>query len=162
VVLPTYVFDRRKHWIAPTKREPSEAAPRNAVLPTSVGEVEALVLGGWRALLGGNSLTAKDNVFDFGVNSLLVGQFIEQVRSRANITMSVTDCYEEPTAAGQAALIGRRLGLGASKPLEAAPVVAMSKLPEPPPSPAEAPRKAEAPSATAAPASDDGEVFQDL
>jgi acyl transferase domain-containing protein len=161
VALPTYVFDRRRHWIAPTKREAAEATPRSVALPTSIAEVETLVLGGWRALLGGDALSPRDNVFDRGANSLLVGQFIEQVRSRTNITMSVTDCYEEPTAAGLAALIGRRLGLGASKPLEAAPAVAAPKPPEPSQPAAEAPRKTEAPSATAAP-DGDAEVFQDL
>ncbi|MET0400809.1 MAG: beta-ketoacyl synthase N-terminal-like domain-containing protein [Cystobacter sp.] len=154
VALPTYVFDRRRHWIAPQPRQAAAApAPREAVNPPkSLQEVEVLVLGGWRALLGARELGAKDNVFDAGANSLLVGQFIEQVRTRGGLTLSVTDCYEEPTCAGLAGLIARRVGL----------LQAPSPAPLARPAPAAAPSPKPSSGSSPAARSDDGESFQDL
>ena len=154
VALPSYVFERRRHWVSPQPRQaaavPEPRAP--AIAPKSLQEMEALVLGGWRALLGSRDLGAKDNVFDSGANSLLVGQFIEQVRARGGLVLSVTDCYEEPTCAGLAGLIARRVGLLASSP-PPAPLVRPAPA-SPSPKPSSGP--------TAAAQSDDGESFQDL
>jgi len=113
IPLPAYPFDRARHWIA--RPGTAQIAPARATsessAPGDIAALESILLGRWRALLGRVGLGVRDNVFECGATSLMVGQFVATLGSEYAITARAADCYEEPTVEGLACLLGRRLGL---------------------------------------------------
>ncbi|MCM2547865.1 polyketide synthase [Burkholderia glumae] len=136
VAVPTYRFERQRHWIEAARAGEAGAAapPAAGAPPATLVALEALLLAQWRGLLGQPALRGIDNVFEQGANSLTVAQCVAQLTSTHALPMQVVDCYDAPSVAGQARMLGERLGLAAglaqapAAPLPAAEVEQFNNL----------------------------------
>ncbi|HKV42348.1 MAG TPA: SDR family oxidoreductase, partial [Blastocatellia bacterium] len=72
-------------------------APRNGA--------EQGVVDLWRQLLGIDEIGVNDNFLELGADSLLAVQFVSRVRTAFNVTASLRDVFEAPTAADFALVI---------------------------------------------------------
>src|SRR5512133_1277349 len=100
VPLPTYPFERVKHWISADPSKDEETAPSGAdglVVESSalnpsqssltIGVVEQI----WRDLLGVRSVDAQDNFFDLGGDSLLALQVVGRIKKQTGHDVSGRD-----------------------------------------------------------------------
>lgn len=73
-------------------------------------ELEQVVTGIWRELLGIERISRADNFFDLGGNSLLAIQLMSQLRKAFRLELPLSSLFEAPTVAGLATSIaGSRL-----------------------------------------------------
>ncbi len=147
VPLPTYPFERRRHWVEPgramgsagwveaktldaieesaddTETPPSHTrrdAPRDA-LERAVAEV-------WCRALGLDEVGVFDDFFELGGHSLLATELAAQLRAELGVEVTVQGLYEAPTVARLAtALRGREAD--AAPPTTAAERPADGSLP---------------------------------
>jgi phthiocerol/phenolphthiocerol synthesis type-I polyketide synthase E len=123
--LPTYPFQRSRHWIEPgypvgpglVPQVVLAPAPRAAdrpmaapVEPAGTSTVawsadERHVGDAWKQVLGVASLELDDDFTSLGGHSLMAAQVMMQLRSKYACPLSVTDLYTAPTVRGLAALI---------------------------------------------------------
>jgi phthiocerol/phenolphthiocerol synthesis type-I polyketide synthase E len=124
--LPTYPFERRRYWIeaqqersdAEQPEQPEEngfsipSLPRpqlgnEYVAPTS--EVEQVVAGIWRGLLGIDRIGIRDDFFNLGGHSLLATQLVSEVREVFEIDLPLHKFFEAATVAGLAVAVEEML-----------------------------------------------------
>src|SRR5262249_51440513 len=84
------------------------------------GEVEEVVAGIWRGVLGVERVGAQDNFFEIGGHSLLATRVISRLKEAFKLELAVRWLFEKPTVRGQAEDIERMLKEGgvAVKPIE--------------------------------------------
>jgi acyl transferase domain-containing protein len=117
--LPTYPFDRRRHWLEPgrLRGDASQAGPsRPAVLPAVTAEVpgagdahEQVVreLGRlWCELLGTDDVRPDSNFFALGGHSLLAVRLLTRVRRTFGVAMELRTVLDAPTLGAMADVIG--------------------------------------------------------
>ena len=93
------------------------AAPDGAsASPTGLEDV---IAEAWADLLKRKSIDPQENFFSLGGHSLLAIQCLARLRDKLPVRMSVTDFFENPTVAEQAALIRRRVALAAGSSAQA-------------------------------------------
>jgi acyl transferase domain-containing protein len=118
VALPTYPFERERHWYGhaprrrggrlrtslrwPRTREPGTPSSRS-VAPRS--PTEHTVAGIWRTALGIPAVSIHDDFFELGGSSLLVTQVINHVNQTYQTDLSFLTLVESPTIAELAALV---------------------------------------------------------
>ncbi|WP_223187515.1 phosphopantetheine-binding protein, partial [Streptomyces sp. CBMA29] len=141
VTLPTYPFERARHWVAPpvlTGTTPDGGGAVSAVtahprppLETAYAppadRLEGLVTEAWGNALGIDGVGRDDNFFDLGGHSLLAARVTTSLRAILPVTTDVTDLLNTPpTAAGHADRLRSRLHdkLAALSDEEAAALVA--------------------------------------
>ena len=99
--------------LSPAALEPRERSA--SADETSSTEIEGIIAETWARLLKLPSVDPQANFFSLGGHSLLAIQSLAQLRDKLPVRLSLTDFFENPTVAEQAALIGRRIALaGAS------------------------------------------------
>jgi acyl transferase domain-containing protein/thioesterase domain-containing protein len=146
VPLPTYPFERQRHWIEPepvavavgqaTPASGADAA-RVAVSPSSGNAAEAAVQDGiereltaiWCQVLELDRVGVHDDFFDMGGHSLIAVRLFQRIRRRYQIDLPVATLFEAPTIAASAALLRARLDLSkptapAARNVDAAPPIA--------------------------------------
>jgi phthiocerol/phenolphthiocerol synthesis type-I polyketide synthase E len=144
VGLPTYPFERTRHWIAaaqpsraaaPRTAQPSEVSEENpraeAALPapgarpvergTPTDGVERALSEIWQEALGIRQVGAGDDFFELGGNSLLAVQVVGRVRRLWGVKLSVRDLFAAPTISRfaqriEAASISTHAPAGAGSP----------------------------------------------
>jgi acyl transferase domain-containing protein len=134
VRLPTYPFERQRHWIDPprvagglagsTNSGPSEACnPEPDSTATSGADFRSLETNGlaamssvqralaqvWQEILGVATVGLHDDFFRLGGHSLVGTQVISRVREAFEIDVSLRDLFESPTVAQMAQLIETRI-----------------------------------------------------
>ncbi|MBR5704739.1 MAG: acyltransferase domain-containing protein, partial [Deltaproteobacteria bacterium] len=93
IPLPTYPFERRKYWIEPGKTAVTPdlphvseiISPENA--PRSASEAERQVLELMREILGVSLLSAEDDFFKVGGDSLTAVQLAARLEERFGVTV---------------------------------------------------------------------------
>ncbi|HSS52243.1 MAG TPA: condensation domain-containing protein, partial [Thermoanaerobaculia bacterium] len=136
VQLPTYPFERRRHWIdapshqaaAPLARVAVEAAAPREVAdwsPASAGTghprpaletayvsprtpEEQAVAAVWQSSLGIETVGVYDNFFELGGGSLLATRLAARLRETLGIDLPLRDLLEHPTVAALAAFVAAR------------------------------------------------------
>lgn len=117
--LPTYPFERQRYWIE-AQQERSDASQREQpeengfsvpslprpqldkeyVAPTN--EVEEIVAGIWRELLGIDCVGIHDDFFNLGGHSLMATQLVSEVREVFEVDLPLHKFFEAATVAGLA------------------------------------------------------------
>ena len=82
-------------------------------------QIEETIAETWASLLKLSSVSPQTNFFSLGGHSLLAIQCLARLRDKLTIRMSLSDFFENPTVAEQAALIRSRATSGAGAPAEA-------------------------------------------
>jgi acyl transferase domain-containing protein len=135
VALPTYPFERRRHWIDPLPAAPgeAEAAPRSSASdaapepvadippaleepgapaglqePESDGILERLAEI-WQELLGVPRVRPEDDFFKLGGDSLLGTQLLTRLQESFPVQIPLRRVFEEPTLGRLAALVREEL-----------------------------------------------------
>jgi len=121
VPLPTYPFERQRHWIEPEKREdhvtPHPAAgdyatatgpaapPPDGAFVAPRTSVEAAVAAIWQDVLGMERIGVHDDFFQLGGHSLLAAQVIVRLRRVLEVELPPQSLFDTPTVMGLAAHI---------------------------------------------------------
>ncbi|WP_163510264.1 type I polyketide synthase [Fodinicola acaciae] len=136
VPLPTYAFQRRRHWIPPGRLvasapaddevvdEPAEAGDE---YEPPVGRHETAVARLWQELLGQEKLDRYDDFAALGGHSLLAAQFVKRLRADEGWSLTVRDVFAHPTVAELGGLLARR-SAGEAEPRPAVDLVAEAVL----------------------------------
>jgi acyl carrier protein len=120
--LPTYSFERQRYWIEVQQERPdasqTEKPEKNSfsvpslprpqldkeyVAPTN--EVEEIVAGIWRELLGIDRIGIHDDFFNLGGHSLLATQLVSEVREVFEIDLPLHKFFEAATVSGLAVTV---------------------------------------------------------
>jgi phthiocerol/phenolphthiocerol synthesis type-I polyketide synthase E len=142
VPLPTYPFERRRHWVdgpAPTvvpsrpagssdlaapRGEPRRAArsgelaaPTAARAVPAGDEQEGAMLAVWRASFGFDDIGLDDDFFTLGGHSLLALQLLHRLRRLHGADLGVRDLIEHPTVSRLSARWAALAGSHRSPPL---------------------------------------------
>lgn len=100
VPLPSYPFERRRHWIEyrPTQQQEQPVEPT-----ATTGDVDEELIALWEELLGESGISRADNFFDRNGDSLLATLVLSRVRERYRCEIAIGDFFENPTVEGLAA-----------------------------------------------------------
>ncbi|MGK5671562.1 amino acid adenylation domain-containing protein [Micromonospora sp. URMC 106] len=149
VELPTYPFERQRHWVdraVPAPRPAPPALPAEAsATPSGTGPVaegnrpalptaylpprtdaERAVAEIWSELLGVAPVGAHDDFFALGGHSLLATQVVARVRARLGVALPIEAVFAQSTVAGVAAALP-------AAPAPAAPPIPRATDPGPAP-----------------------------
>ncbi|QSQ25694.1 type I polyketide synthase [Pyxidicoccus parkwayensis] len=129
VPLPTYPFERRRHWVSPGTRvtagPATEAAAPSTEAPAStpssepsrpgvrtayaapVTEEEKLVAALWEEVLGVRPVGVHDDFFELGGHSLLATTVVGRLRETLGFTVPLQSLFESPTVGRMAELVAR-------------------------------------------------------
>ncbi|MEU6854763.1 phosphopantetheine-binding protein, partial [Actinacidiphila alni] len=123
--LPTYPFERARHWVAPPRFAGSGPAagggtppavaphprpPLETAYAPPADRLEGLVAEAWGSALGIEEVGRDDNFFDLGGHSLLAARVTTTLRAILPVSTDLTDLLDTPpTAAGHADRLRRRL-----------------------------------------------------
>ncbi|WP_437819700.1 type I polyketide synthase [Sorangium sp. So ce1078] len=159
VPLPSYPFERTRHWVSlargarpgpeaaaaeGARRGDGASAPAAArvdgdgaraderadrVAPRT--EMERLLAGVWTEILGVEDIGVTDDFFALHGDSLVATQLVSRVRARLGIDVPVRALFEGPTIAAFAAEIERRQSAGAARSAlpPIAPIARRGRLP---------------------------------
>ncbi|MEU4781489.1 amino acid adenylation domain-containing protein [Micromonospora sp. NPDC023633] len=128
VELPTYPFERQRHWVERSVTAPRPALPTlPAEAPATPSDADVVVEGNrpalptaylaprdpaeravaeiWSDLLGVAPIGAHDNFFALGGHSLLATQVVARVRARLGVALPIEAVFARPTVAGVAAAL---------------------------------------------------------
>ncbi|GAA0443939.1 hypothetical protein Acor_27330 [Acrocarpospora corrugata] len=101
VPLPSYPFQRERHWLDTEPAAPPEApAGKEPGLPA---EREIAVI--WRDLLGVAEVGPDDNFFALGGQSLLLVRMIARLKELTGVAIPLRDAVAAPTVRGIAAVL---------------------------------------------------------
>jgi phthiocerol/phenolphthiocerol synthesis type-I polyketide synthase E len=116
VPLPTYPFQRRRHWV-PAAGQPAEPGIEELdpvefadgfVAPRTDRERQIAAI--WCDLLGLERVSVDDDFFDLGAHSLMVTQVTRELRRMGATGLSARDVLAAGTVTGMAALVDAALG----------------------------------------------------
>ena len=121
VPLPTYAFERRRHWIGggpnTTPAEPAERpAPRTGSAPASGKPVADRVRAIWQELLGIPDIHPDSDFFALGGHSLLATQLVARVSDDLAVELSGAALFDAPTLGEFTGLV-ERASADAEQPL---------------------------------------------
>ncbi len=107
VPLPTYPFERRRHWIEPHRRISGRFEPAQEGSPgvTPRGKLEQRLTDLWSELLGVETIGPADDFFELGGDSLLAAQLGTRSQSALGRRISAAELVSHRTIARLADLI---------------------------------------------------------
>ncbi|TDV57597.1 type I polyketide synthase [Actinophytocola oryzae] len=125
VPLPTYPFQRRRHWVpagnvtvtdvADTELDELDPVDLTDGFVAPRTDRERRIAAIWCDLLGLERVSVEDDFFDLGAHSLMVTQVTRELRRMGATELSARDVLGAGTVAGMAALVEAALG-GAPPP----------------------------------------------
>nr|WP_269750233.1 thioester reductase domain-containing protein [Herbidospora yilanensis] len=95
VPLPAYPFERRRYW--PDSLPEESPAPPAEEVPAAKGDVPDRLLAMWRSLFGIPDLTAEDDFFRLGGDSLSATRMLSLVNREFGVTLLVKDLLRAST-----------------------------------------------------------------
>lgn len=121
--LPTYPFERKRHWVpagsrtqpdatratdpceepedSPVVRQTDQARQREETSDVTLSTpMERSVAVIWKEVLGVEQIRVDDNFFGVGGNSLSAAQVIARLRNAFGVKISLTGFFAKPTIAG--------------------------------------------------------------
>lgn len=98
-----------------------------AVAQAPADAVEEALLGVWQKVLGRDDIGVNDNFFALGGHSLTITQVFSRIPKLFEVKLGLSELFQQPTIAGQAALIRNRQAGGAP----AYPALVRQERPEP-------------------------------
>ncbi|MEU9075080.1 beta-ketoacyl synthase N-terminal-like domain-containing protein [Kitasatospora sp. NPDC048538] len=104
VPLPTYPFERERHWV----EQPGAAAPRTAepaAAPGPAGTPEEVVRRIWSDLLGIPEIGPDQDFFGLGGHSLLGTKVVARIREALGVDLPVGALFDTPTLGGLTATV---------------------------------------------------------
>jgi phthiocerol/phenolphthiocerol synthesis type-I polyketide synthase E len=127
VPLPTYPFERKRHWIE-VQQKPAEKVLFEACALSAAGppqatqgnghaakgdaprdEVETIVAGIWKSLLGTEEVGIHDNFFELGGDSLIAAQIYARLKQAFPVDLSLEDLLTSQTIAELGPVIAEKL-----------------------------------------------------
>jgi acyl transferase domain-containing protein len=117
VPLPTYPFQRRKHWIAvsaPPSHEPHDPTPvpGDSSEPTSVESIEAEIAAMWTTLLGVPPESRDQDFFAAGGDSLLAVRLVTNIRATFQCDLALREVFNKHSLGGLTELVADTLLAG--------------------------------------------------
>jgi acyl transferase domain-containing protein/acyl carrier protein len=123
IPLPTYPFERSRHWVDALASEPKAVvkAEREVIDSpkiTAMTETDRIAffqgetLRIWSDVLGVENLTAHDDFFELGGNSLIAMELLAKLRNQFQIDFPLNILFEAPTVAEFATLAATQDGPG--------------------------------------------------
>ncbi len=105
VPLPTYPFERERHWIDRPRenRRPAEPIPDAAGATAngeSAQEIEQAIAELWRQALGVDAVNPGDNFFELGGDSLMAVQLSTAMQARLGRPVALRQWIRQPTISG--------------------------------------------------------------
>jgi phthiocerol/phenolphthiocerol synthesis type-I polyketide synthase E len=123
VALPSYPFERARHWIDPADDRPAQPVAWDAQLPgtsdrqarpdietrfvAAERDAEAEVVAVFEALLGTTGVGVHDDFFDLGGDSLLGTELASRLHDALGVSVPLRAVFERPTATAIAELANR-------------------------------------------------------
>ena len=108
-VLPTYPFERRRHWVEPGGRL-SVAGVSQPVETPVTGELESELAALWSDVLGVDSVAPDADFFQLGGHSLAAMQVLARVRAQLGVRIGIDTLFAAPSVTGLAAAVRRAGG----------------------------------------------------
>jgi acyl transferase domain-containing protein len=102
VALPTYPFEKQKHWIEPVRPSRSDRKPIEKSSLASRTEIEKTISTIWQDLLGIETLGINDNFWEMGGDSLIAMHVITQIRATLQTDLPLQCVLDYPTIASLA------------------------------------------------------------
>ncbi len=93
VPLPTYPFDRQRHWIRET---PAPATPHTEPALTP-GKTREVLTHTWAEFFGLDRVGRRDNFFQLGGDSLKARLILLKIRKRLNVEIPIAEFFKHPT-----------------------------------------------------------------
>lgn len=119
VPLPTYPFERQRHWVDPPASAPTGSGEGGrftvARLPTSDGhappatDLEARLRDIWEEVLGLEGIGVNDDFFDLGGQSILAARLMQRLKQAFGVEFGIAVLFEARTIARLAALVQEAL-----------------------------------------------------
>jgi acyl transferase domain-containing protein len=106
VPLPTYPFQRERHWVGPAA---IPAPAPETVLPDQDRTPLAVVREIWAELLGLPDIGVDDDFFVLGGHSLLGTKVVARIREALGVDLPAGAVFDTPTIAGLAAAVEQLL-----------------------------------------------------
>ena len=117
--LPTYPFERRRYWIEAQqeRREADQLEENDLSIPSlsrpqldneyvaPTNDVEQVIAGIWRELLGIDRIGIHDDFFSLGGHSLMATQLVSEVREVFEIDLPLHKFFEAATVSGLAVTV---------------------------------------------------------
>ncbi|MCG7490300.1 amino acid adenylation domain-containing protein [Vibrio sp. Of14-4] len=110
VPLPTYSFERKKHWVYPNQKEQASRPTTKQITADEVSWNEGTYLNDsnnkdvvriltdiWRSVLGVEEIMPEDDFFVLGGDSLLGIMVIEQLKSQLGVSINLQDIFDHST-----------------------------------------------------------------
>lgn len=108
--LPTYPFERERHWIGGSPRDATARAPMSTSQIVAGSPSDAPIARQieeiFTSLLGRADISAADSFFELGGDSLMGIQLVARLRSQLGATLTLADVFRAPTIADIVRLIG--------------------------------------------------------
>ncbi|MFI6130722.1 type I polyketide synthase [Micromonospora sp. NPDC051141] len=125
VPLPTYPFERVRHWVDLTEPAAGEktaagtAAPEPTAEPdepeTPAATVEREIIAAWRDLLGATDVAPDSDFFALGGESLVAVRMLSRLRQRCGVRVPLRILAQDPTVRGLTRAALDRLPAGANQ-----------------------------------------------
>ena len=95
--LPTYPFERQRHWWTDAAPAGPAPAPEPAAASAAPSELESLLIKHWQEAFGVRAITPLDDFFALGGTSLLAIGILARVRETFPIEVSFADLFRTRT-----------------------------------------------------------------
>jgi phthiocerol/phenolphthiocerol synthesis type-I polyketide synthase E len=113
VPLPTYPFQRERHWVGQSGTVASDPAPSAAgpelAAPGPKGTPEEVIRQIWVDLLGIGDIGPDQDFFSLGGHSLLGTKVVARIREAFGADLPASAVFETPTVNGLAAAVKKLL-----------------------------------------------------
>ncbi len=124
--LPTYPFERKRYWIdnGSTIDSPSDSDKQKSVKSEitkeqynkrSRDEVSQLITDIWKECLGVDHLNIHDNFFNLGGHSLMAVRIINEIKTKLNIKISISELINNPVINDFIQVISKKLTVDEDK-----------------------------------------------
>lgn len=124
VPLPTYPFERQRHWIDPPATAPAGSGegrrftiarlPADDTHSPPAGELEARLRDIWEEVLGLEGIGVNDDFFDLGGHSVLAARLMQRLKQVFGVEFGMAVLFEARTIAHLAVLVQEALASASS------------------------------------------------